>query len=104
MLGLRRMLSTIRVKRFDHVCLAVTDIEASISWYTACLGLRVKHVNSPHFYPTCKESPAFLVGEGGGVAVALLRVKEEERILDHRGAHVAFRLEVGEWEEVRGVV
>jgi catechol 2,3-dioxygenase-like lactoylglutathione lyase family enzyme len=93
----------------DHVCLCVTDLPLSIAWYASVLGLRHVRRSEPHFYPGCRDSPAFLTsrapgGGGGGPAVnlALLRVSEEDRIPDHRGAHVAFTLPLPGWERARG--
>ncbi|GMH80772.1 hypothetical protein TrST_g14371 [Triparma strigata] len=101
----RRLFSSVKLSQFDHVCLAVTDMEASTNWFASTLGLRLAHENEDHFYPKCSESPAFLTGgggvAGGSVAVALLAIPKEKRVDDHQGAHVAFRVDIEEWDRCK---
>ena len=92
----------VRTVALDHVCVCVTDIEASIGWYRGVLGLNLRHGDEPHFYPNCASAPAFLTPDddddesGGGVA--LLQLDDPtRRISDHRGAHFALRVDQAEF-------
>ena len=43
----------VRTVALDHVCVCVTDIEASIGWYRGVLSLNLRHGDEPRFYPNC---------------------------------------------------
>lgn len=90
----------VRAAALDHVCVCVTDIEASIGWYREVLGLTLRHGDEPHFYPSSEGSPAFLTPDGDerGGGVALLQLDDPtRRISDHRGAHFALRVDQAEF-------
>ena len=87
----------IAICKIDHVCLCTRDVKKSISWYENVLGLEHFYKDEEHFYPTCKQSPAFM--RSGEVRVALYEV--EKIISDHKGAHLAFTLSKSNWEFAR---
>ena len=94
----RRHLS-IKTQSVDHVCVCVTDIQASIKWYSRVLGLEVIHGDQPFFFPADQSgSPAFLVpinrnGSGVQSGVALLPLSDPSKVIhDHNGAHFALRV------------
>lgn len=89
---------SVRALALDHVCVCVTDIEASIKWYCGVLGLNLRHSEEPHFYPKSEVSPAFLTPDDESSGVALLQLDDPaQRILDHRGAHFALRVDQAEF-------
>ena len=94
----------LHLKHFDHVCLCVSDVPASIGWYSGMFA-SVQHLyrDTPNFYPRCLESPAFL-RVNDKVNIALLPVDAGDRIVDHRGAHVAFRVSDVDFSEARGTL
>mmetsp|Transcript_6216 Transcript_6216/g.9801 ORF Transcript_6216/g.9801 Transcript_6216/m.9801 type:complete len:151 (+) Transcript_6216:307-759(+) len=82
----RRLLSSLRsidIQGLDHVCLVSKDVERSVKWYQRVLGMSLRFNDEDHFWPRCKESPAFM--ERGGAKVALLPVQQgyRERLGDH---------------------
>ena len=103
LLRLSQRALSIRARGLDHVCVCVTDIEASISWYTRVLGLQLRHESEPHFYPTAARAPAFLTAgdkedQSGNGGVALLPLENPaQKIADHQGAHFALRIDQDEF-------
>jgi predicted nicotinamide N-methyase/catechol 2,3-dioxygenase-like lactoylglutathione lyase family enzyme len=102
---LRRYISTnssIQVHSLDHVCVCVTNIRSSIEWYTNVLSLEQRHTTESHFYPQCRQSPAFLSpsatatntdgNSGGGVALYELPLNVYP-VKNHNGAHFALRVD-----------
>ena len=85
----------------DHVCVCVEDIEASIRWYGAVLGLEIQHADAACFFPTDRTAPAFLSSRTGA-AVALLPLSPvTAAIRNHRGAHFALALHRVEFARAR---
>lgn len=87
----RRGLSVLagHIARLDHVCVCVRDVDASIEWYRAVLGM--SHQYSDH--PSFGTSPAFLRCGRSGASVALLALEAEKApVPQHNGAHFALGL------------
>jgi catechol 2,3-dioxygenase-like lactoylglutathione lyase family enzyme len=91
----------LRVRGLDHVCVVVSDVVRSISWYSNVLGLSHEFADDPSF----GTSPAFL--RSGGAAVALLPLAEGDKgkiITDHRGAHFALNVDLDEFHRFRAIL
>jgi methylmalonyl-CoA/ethylmalonyl-CoA epimerase len=80
--------------RFDHVAIAVRDLEAAVDLWTRSFGLRCEHVED---VPAQGVRVAFLLGDGPGARIELIQATDPEsgaaRYLGQRGAalhHVAF--------------
>jgi catechol 2,3-dioxygenase-like lactoylglutathione lyase family enzyme len=101
----------INSSNLDHVCIVSSDVQSSIRWYAQVLGLDHVYKNDKHFWPYCKESPAFLqkaISDSSGsdnssaIKVAILPV-ESNKAIDfkrHRtqfGEHFALRVSAEEF-------
>jgi catechol 2,3-dioxygenase-like lactoylglutathione lyase family enzyme len=93
-----------------HVALTVSDLDASVAWYTELFGLQFL-TEVPHQGGTAM----ILVAEGHGVAFALHRHDASARTLfderttglDHVGMMVGTRADLEQWQdhlEAHGVV
>jgi catechol 2,3-dioxygenase-like lactoylglutathione lyase family enzyme len=92
----------LHVRALDHVCVAVSNVDASIEWYGNVLGLRLAHATQPHFYPVDPTCPAFMgIPDHPGTGIALLP-SQERLIADHRGAHFALRVSADTFAEAHG--
>ena len=67
-----KALRPILTSELDHICIVAKDINASIAWYTAILGMEHIYTTADNFYPTCPESPAFLQHGNAKIAIAPL--------------------------------
>jgi methylmalonyl-CoA/ethylmalonyl-CoA epimerase len=79
---------------FDHVAIAVADLDAAVKLWCEAFGLRCEHVED---VPAQRVRVAFLRGQGPGARVELIQAADPEagvaRFLGERGAalhHVAF--------------
>jgi catechol 2,3-dioxygenase-like lactoylglutathione lyase family enzyme len=74
------------LQRIDHVCLAVSDINKSIAWYTNVLGFEHELGDEPSF----GKDPAFMRRDT--CCLALLPIAPGGRPVGdrHNGAHLAF--------------
>lgn len=79
----------------DHVCVVCSDVDASIAWYSKVLGMKLEFESSPHFYPTCPRSPAFMRHGNAKIALLPLQSNNDETRFTVRkqfGEHFALRL------------
>ena len=81
-----------RSASLDHVCVVVSCVPTSITWYQNVLGLRHVAKNLRHFYPTDPEAPAFMQTDSGSGVALLPLAKGRKLINDHRGAHFALNI------------
>jgi catechol 2,3-dioxygenase-like lactoylglutathione lyase family enzyme len=88
--------STLNVRSIDHICVCVSDVDASIRWYERVLGLKHEYKDHPSF----GTDPAFM--QAGSARIALLPLADGQvPISNHNGAHFAFNVDEEEWLQIR---
>lgn len=92
------LLRPIHATELDHICIVAKDIDTSILWYSHVLGMKHVHTNANHFYPTCKNSPAFLQHGQAKIAIAPLSSRDLSEFRKRRNFGEHFALTVSREE------
>ncbi len=73
----------IKNRKFQHIGLACTDVEAAVKWYQDHLGFKVTHC-----FPAGKHNAYFL--EGNGIVYEIYQVDGMPEAVQGKVDHVAF--------------